>query len=62
MYRCVILGTVTATVNDKELGGQIPPKAHIGQLEGLEEGMKAPVSMLDKGRFDGAKAYKDRRL
>ena len=28
--RCVILGTVTATVNGSELGGMIPPLAHVG--------------------------------
>ena len=28
--RCVILGTVTATVNGSELGGMIPPLAHLG--------------------------------
>lgn len=30
--RCVILGTVTATVNGAELGGMIPPLAHVGAL------------------------------
>mmetsp|Transcript_18246 Transcript_18246/g.42691 ORF Transcript_18246/g.42691 Transcript_18246/m.42691 type:complete len:459 (-) Transcript_18246:112-1488(-) len=60
--RCVILGTVTATVNNKELGGQIPPKADIGNLEGLEEGMKSPITMVNKGAFDGAKAYKDSKV
>jgi len=60
--RCVILGTVTATVNDKELGGMIRPLAHLGQLDGLEQGMKAPVTMIDGGEFDGAKAYKDSKV
>ncbi|CAJ1329020.1 unnamed protein product [Effrenium voratum] len=60
--RCVILGTVTATVNGAELGGKIPPLAHIGELEGLEKGMKAPVTMLDGGDFNGAKAYKDSKV
>mmetsp|Transcript_84621 Transcript_84621/g.215434 ORF Transcript_84621/g.215434 Transcript_84621/m.215434 type:complete len:476 (-) Transcript_84621:329-1756(-) len=60
--RCVILGTVTATVNGSELGGMIPPLANIGQLEGLAKGMKAPVTMLDGGEFDGAKAYKDSKV
>jgi len=60
--RCVILGTVTATVNNKELGGQIPPKADIGNLEGMEAGMKAPITMIDGKQFDGAKAYKDSKV
>ena len=28
-------------MNGAELGGKIPPLAHIGELEGLEKGMKA---------------------
>lgn len=60
--RCIILGTVTATVNDKELGGQIPPKADLGNLEGLEKGMKHPITMIDGKEFCGAKAYKDSKV
>lgn len=60
--RCVILGTVTATVNDKELGGMIPPLANLGKLEGLQQGMKAPITMIDGGEFNGAKAYKDSKV
>jgi len=60
--KCIILGTVTATVNKRELGGQILPLADIGQLEGLEQGMKQPVTMVDGGAFDGAKAYKDSKV
>lgn len=60
--RCIILGTVTATVNGKELGGMIPPLANLGNLEGLESGMKPPVTMIDGGAFDGAKAYKDSKV
>eukprot|EP00438_Fugacium_kawagutii_P002491 Skav209084 [mRNA] locus=scaffold207:572241:579778:- [translate_table: standard] len=46
----------------------IPPLAHVGRgaahgnFEGLEQGMKAPVTMLDGGDFDGAKAYKDSKV
>ncbi|CAK9025025.1 unnamed protein product [Durusdinium trenchii] len=40
----------------------IPPLAHVGNFEGLEKGMKAPVTMLDGGAFDGAKAYKDSKV
>jgi len=60
--RCVILGTVTATVNNQELGGQIPPKADLGDLAGLENGMKNPVTMIDGKEFCGAKAYKDSKV
>uniref|UniRef100_A0A7S1RUK8 protochlorophyllide reductase n=1 Tax=Alexandrium catenella TaxID=2925 RepID=A0A7S1RUK8_ALECA len=60
--RCVILGTVTASINDKELGGMIPPLADVGDLEGLEEGMRQPITMVDGGKFDGAKAYKDSKV
>jgi len=60
--RCVILGTVTASVNNKELGGMIPPVARIGDLEGLEQGMKSPTTMVDGGPFSGAKAYKDSKV
>ena len=40
----------------------IPPIAHVGNFEGLEKGMKAPVSMLDAHEFNGAKAYKDSKV
>eukprot|EP00439_Symbiodinium_sp_Y106_P054371 s887_g7.t1 len=60
--RCIILGTVTASINDKEVGGMIPPVADLGGLEGLESGMKKPVTMIDGGRFNGAKAYKDSKV
>jgi len=60
--RCVILGTVTASVNDKELGGMIPPIADVGRLQGLEAGMKSPITMVDNGLFNGAKAYKDSKV
>jgi len=60
--RCIILGTVTASTNDKEVGGKIPPIADLGQLQGLETGMKKPVTMINGGEFDGAKAYKDSKV
>jgi len=47
--RCVILGTVTASINDKDLGGMIPPLANVGNFEALEAGMKKPLTMLDGG-------------
>mmetsp|Transcript_92012 Transcript_92012/g.237419 ORF Transcript_92012/g.237419 Transcript_92012/m.237419 type:complete len:445 (-) Transcript_92012:108-1442(-) len=61
--RCVILGTVTASINSKELGGMIPPLADVGQFQGLKAGMKGPdVTMVDGGKFNGAKAYKDSKV
>lgn len=61
--RCVILGTVTASINDKEVGGMIPPIADVGKFEGLDQGMKLPrTSMVNGGEFDGAKAYKDSKV
>lgn len=60
--RCIILGTVTASINDKEIGGMIPPLADVGTLQGLEQGMKQPITMVDAGLFNGAKAYKDSKV
>jgi len=60
--RCLILGTVTASINDKEVGGQIPPLADLGDLSGLAGGMIRPNTMIDGGKFDGAKAYKDSKV
>eukprot|EP00918_Siedleckia_nematoides_P062655 GHVU01136588.1.p1 GENE.GHVU01136588.1~~GHVU01136588.1.p1 ORF type:complete len:184 (-),score=21.43 GHVU01136588.1:143-694(-) len=43
--RLVILGTVTH--NPDELGGKIPPRPDLGNLEGFEKGFKAPICMID---------------
>jgi protochlorophyllide reductase len=60
--RLVILGTVTA--NPKELGGKIPIPAppDLGDLQGLEQGFKEPVSMINGKPFKPGKAYKDSKL
>ena len=60
--RLVILGTVTA--NPKELGGKIPIPAppDLGNLEGMEAGFKAPISMINGKEFKSGKAYKDSKL
>lgn len=60
--RLVILGTVTA--NPKELGGKIPIPAppDLGDLQGMEAGFKAPISMIDGKKFKPGKAYKDSKL
>eukprot|EP00931_Biecheleriopsis_adriatica_P021468 TRINITY_DN1402_c0_g1_i1.p1 TRINITY_DN1402_c0_g1~~TRINITY_DN1402_c0_g1_i1.p1 ORF type:complete len:511 (-),score=91.02 TRINITY_DN1402_c0_g1_i1:45-1553(-) len=60
--RCVILGTVTASINENDVGGKIPPLADLGQFEGLEQGMKQPITMINGDGFIGAKAYKDSKL
>lgn len=60
--RCVILGTVTASINENDVGGMIPPLADVGMFEGLEQGMADPITMVDGGKFIGAKAYKDSKV
>ncbi len=58
--RMVILGTVTH--NPKELGGKIPPRPDLGNLEGLAKGFKEPISMIDGKNFEPVKAYKDSKV
>jgi protochlorophyllide reductase len=60
--RLVTLGTVTA--NSEEFGGKvpIPAPADLGDLQGLEQGFKDPVSMIDGKPFKPGKAYKDSKL
>jgi protochlorophyllide reductase len=58
--RLVILGTVTH--NPDELGGKIPPRPDLGELEGFEQGFKAPISMIDGKKFEPVKAYKDSKV
>ena len=60
--RLVILGTVTA--NPKELGGKIPIPAppDLGNLQGFEQGFKAPITMINGKKFKSGKAYKDSKL
>lgn len=58
--RMVILGTVTH--NPDELGGKIPPRPDLGNLEGFEAGFKAPISMIDGKKFEPVKAYKDSKV
>ena len=60
--RLIILGTVTA--NPKELGGKIPIPAppDLGDLQGMEAGFKAPISMINGKKFKSGKAYKDSKL
>jgi protochlorophyllide reductase len=60
--RVITLGTVTA--NSEEFGGKvpIPAPADLGDLEGLEAGFKAPISMINGKPFKAGKAYKDSKL
>ncbi len=60
--RLVTLGTVTA--NSEEFGGKvpIPAPADLGELQGLEAGFQAPMSMIDGKTFKAGKAYKDSKL
>jgi protochlorophyllide reductase len=58
--RLVILGTVTH--NPDELGGKIPPRPDLGELEGFKDGFKAPISMVDGKGFEPVKAYKDSKV
>ncbi|BAY41163.1 protochlorophyllide oxidoreductase [Nostoc sp. NIES-2111] len=58
--RLVILGTVTH--NPDELGGKIPPRPDLGNLEGFAQGFKPPISMIDGKKFEPVKAYKDSKV
>lgn len=44
--------------------GNVPPKADLGQLEGLQAvaSGSSDVPMINGGKFDGAKAYKDSKV
>jgi protochlorophyllide reductase len=58
--RMVILGTVTH--NPDELGGKIPPRPDLGDLEGFAQGFHAPITMADGKKFEPVKAYKDSKV
>lgn len=58
--RMILLGTVTH--NPDELGGKIPPRPDLGNLEGFAQGFKEPVSMIDGKKFEPVKAYKDSKV
>ena len=58
--RVVILGTVTH--NPDELGGKIPPRPDLGNLEGFAQGFKEPIAMADGKAFEPVKAYKDSKV
>ncbi|KAK9861134.1 hypothetical protein WJX84_012390 [Apatococcus fuscideae] len=60
--RLIIVGSITG--NSNTVAGNVPPKADLGQLQGLEAatagGSESP--MIDGGTWDGAKAYKDSKV
>ncbi|KAK9790360.1 hypothetical protein WJX73_006842 [Symbiochloris irregularis] len=60
--RLIIVGSITGNTNT--VAGNVPPKADLGQLEGLEAIAKGAteVPMINGGDFDGAKAYKDSKV
>lgn len=58
--RMVILGTVTH--NPEELGGKIPPRPDLGELEGFAKGFQDPITMIDGKKFEPVKAYKDSKV
>ncbi|NJN87807.1 MAG: protochlorophyllide reductase [Leptolyngbyaceae cyanobacterium SL_7_1] len=58
--RLVILGTVTH--NPDELGGKIPPRPDLGNLDGFAAGFKTPIAMIDGKTFEPVKAYKDSKV
>ncbi|BBH01825.1 protochlorophyllide oxidoreductase A [Prunus dulcis] len=76
--RLIIVGSITEYVlkfvvlfasvkwyrEHKHLGGNVPPKANLGDLRGLAGGLNGlnSSSMIDGGDFDGAKAYKDSKV
>lgn len=48
--------------NPDEKGGNVGSKATLGDMVGLQQGFKEPISMVDNGNYDGDKAYKDSKL
>ena len=59
--RCCIVGSITGNTNTVG-GGLVYPQADLGNLKGMEKGMKEPISMADGKPFFGAKAYKDSKV
>jgi len=59
--RIITVGSVTG--NDNTVGGGgVYPIADLKALEGLAQGAKNPISMIDGYNFNGAKGYKDSKL
>mmetsp|Transcript_9642 Transcript_9642/g.29048 ORF Transcript_9642/g.29048 Transcript_9642/m.29048 type:complete len:415 (+) Transcript_9642:188-1432(+) len=59
--RIIIVGSITGNTNT--LAGNVPPKADLGDLDGLAAGLSNDTTgMIDGLEFDGAKAYKDSKV
>lgn len=59
--RVIMVGSVTG--NDNTVGGGgVYPIADLRELDGLKNGAKRPIEMVDGFRFNGAKAYKDSKM
>ena len=56
--RVIIVGSITGNSNTIG-GGFVYPRAEIGELKGLKKGGGRSSEMVDGGKFDGAKEYKD---
>lgn len=59
--RQIIVGSITGNSNTIG-GGLVLPLADLGDLKGLEQGGRKPISMIDGKEFNGAKAYKDSKV
>jgi protochlorophyllide reductase len=57
--RVIIVGSITGNTNT--LAGNVPPKADLGDLDGMAAGLGGS-GMIDGGEYDGAKAYKDSKV
>jgi protochlorophyllide reductase len=58
--RLIIVGSITG--NDNTIAGNIPPRADLGNLEGMDAGFKAPICMINGGEWEAPKAYKDAKV
>ncbi|GFP83344.1 protochlorophyllide reductase b chloroplastic [Phtheirospermum japonicum] len=60
--KLIIVGSITGNTNT--LPENIPPKANLGDLHGIQGGLNGLNSspMIDGGDFDRAKAYKDSKV
>ena len=59
--RIIIVGSITGNTNT--VAGNVPPKANLGDMRGLATTLNGMESaMIDGGKFDGAKAYKDSKV
>jgi len=57
-----IVFTGSGVHNPDEPGGNVGIAAGLGDLSGLKDGFKDPIAMVDGGKYDPDKAYKDSKL